>query len=112
MHEQHTALAREAAQSSSQIQQTALAFLARLSSDRTTAIPRHYWAGGRFRISRGWLHRDLQELQDLFLLECWGTILIELNTVDRNAIARDLRQAINHPTECSASFFALSIVGK
>jgi hypothetical protein len=31
---------------------------------------------------------------------------------DGHAIARDLRQAINHPTECPASVFALAIVGK
>lgn len=84
----------------------------RFSPFRPAETPRHYWAGGRFRISRGWLHRDLQELQYLFLLGCWGTIPIELNTVDGHAIARDLRQAVNHPTECPASVFALAIVGK
>jgi hypothetical protein len=65
--------------------------------------------------ARGWLHPDLQvlqQLQYLFLFRCWNAILIELSAVDRHAMARDLRQTINHPTECPASVFALAIGGK
>jgi hypothetical protein len=65
--------------------------LDRFSFARPAENPRRYWAGWQFRISRGWLHRDLQELQDLFLLGCWEAILIEFSAIDRDAIARDLR---------------------
>ena len=63
----------------------------RFSFARPAENPRRYWAGWQFRISRGWLHRDLQELQNLFLLGCWEAILIEFSAIDRDAIARDLR---------------------
>lgn len=65
--------------------------LGRFSPDGTAEIPRHNWAGGQFRISRGWLHGDLQEVQYLFLLRSWGAVLIELSAVDRDSVARDLR---------------------
>ncbi|MCF8003894.1 MAG: hypothetical protein K9L32_06735 [Chromatiaceae bacterium] len=65
--------------------------LYRFSFARPAENPRRYWAGWQFRISRGWLHRDLQEFQDLFLLGCWEAILIEFSAIDRDAIARDLR---------------------
>ena len=78
----------------------------------TAKIPRRDWAGGQFWISRGWLHRDLQQLQYLFLLGCWEAILIELSAADHDAVARDLRQTINHPAKCPASVFALTLIGQ
>ena len=66
-------------------------FQVRFSFARPAENPRRYWAGWQFRISRGWLHHDLQGLQDLFLLGCWEAILIEFSAIDRDAIARDLR---------------------